>query len=199
MSDIRCLQRIIRIRKKMPNYFGMNAVTIIILSFSRFERGFLEKISKVIMREFKCSVVIKEAHLDIGEFYDAVRRQYNGDRLLKEVAALNGVENSKTIGLFNVDLFIPILTYIFGQAQLNGKTAIASQYRLSNERYGMPPDDKLLFQRFTKEVIHELGHTFGLIHCHTPTCVMRSSTYVEDIDQKEAQLCLKCRTVIDKL
>jgi archaemetzincin len=47
--------------------------------------------------------------------------------------------------------------------------------------------------RFQKEVIHELGHTFGLIHCHQPTCVMRSGTYVEDIDQKEQHLCAKCR------
>lgn len=171
----------------------MNAQTITILSFGRFERGFLERISEVVMREFNCIVTIKEAHVDISDFFDPVRRQYNGDKLLKEIAAFNGIENSKTIGLFNVDLYIPILTYIFGQAQLNGKTAIASQYRLSNESYGMPADDKLLLQRFTKEVIHELGHTFGLIHCHTPTCVMRSSTYVEDIDQKEVELCGKCR------
>ena len=29
-------------------------------------------------------------------------------------------DSSKTMGLFNIDLFIPILTYIFGQAILNG-------------------------------------------------------------------------------
>lgn len=177
----------------------MNATTITIVSFGRFEKEFLEKISDVVMHEFNSIVSIKDAHVDISEFYDPVRRQYNGDKLLKEVAALNGNGNSKTIGLFNVDLFIPILTYIFGQAQLKGKTAIASHYRLSNERYGMPANDKLLLQRFTKEVIHELGHTFGLIHCHTPTCVMRSSTYVEDIDQKEAQLCAKCRDELGKI
>lgn len=175
----------------------MNATTITIVSFGRFEKEFLEKVSAVVMNEFNSIVTIREAHVDISEFFDPIRRQYNGDKLLKEVVTLNETGNSKTIGLFNVDLFIPILTYIFGQAQLNGKTAIASHYRLGNERYGMPADDNLLFQRFTKEVIHELGHTFGLIHCHTPTCVMRSSTYVEDIDQKEAQLCAKCRKELD--
>jgi archaemetzincin len=171
----------------------MNASTITILSFGRFEREFLEKISEVVMHEFNSTVIIKEAHLDISEFFDPVRRQYNGNKLLKVVETINGSGDFKKIGLFNVDLFIPILTYIFGQAQLNGKTAIASHYRLSNERYGMPSDDDILLRRFTKEVIHELGHTFGLIHCHTPTCVMRSSTYVEDIDQKEVGLCGKCR------
>jgi archaemetzincin len=174
----------------------MNAPTITILSFGLFDRGFLEKISEYVMQEFNGSVVIKEAHVDISEFYDPVRRQYNGDKLLKIVDTINGLGNSKTIGIFNVDLFIPILTFIFGQAQLGGRSAIASQFRLSNERYGMPADENLLLQRFAKEVIHELGHTFGLIHCHTPTCVMRSSTYVEDIDQKEVGFCSKCRMAL---
>lgn len=177
----------------------MNAPAITILTFGRFERGFLEKISEVVMQEFNCAVTIKEAHVDISEFYDPVRSQYNGNKLLHKVVSLNGPGNSKTIGLLSVDLFIPILTFIFGQAQLGGRSAIASQYRLSNERYGMPADENLLLQRFAKEVIHELGHTLGLIHCHTPTCVMRSSTYVEDIDQKEAQLCLKCRDELIKI
>ncbi|MCK7534121.1 MAG: hypothetical protein MZV63_25400 [Marinilabiliales bacterium] len=30
----------------------------------------------------------------------------------------------------------------------------------------MKKDDALLLDRTIKEVVHELGHTFGLIHCH---------------------------------
>ena len=55
---------------------------------------------------------------------------------------------------------------------------------------------RLLLERFRKEAIHELGHMFGLIHCSDPVCVMRSSTYVEDIDQKSQALCPKCRVQI---
>jgi archaemetzincin len=77
---------------------------------------------------------------------------------------------------------------------LNGNIAIASLYRLRNELYGMKNDEGLMTERFSKEVIHELGHTFGLIHCHHSTCVMRSSTYVEDIDQKNLHLCDRCRS-----
>lgn len=171
----------------------MNPPTITFISFGLFDKGFLEKISETVSQEYNCTVVMKDARIDISEYYDPVRRQYNGDKLLREVDSMQIPETSKVIGLFNVDLYIPILTYIFGQAQLGGRTGIASLYRLSNERYGIANDDAILLERCTKEVIHELGHLFGLIHCHTPTCVMRSSTYVEDIDQKEAQLCLKCR------
>jgi archaemetzincin len=174
----------------------MNAPTLTLISFGHFGKEFLAKISEAVANEYNCQAIIRDAHIDLSEFYDPQRRQYNGDKLLREVDTMQIPESTKVIGLFNVDLYIPILTYIFGQAQLGGRTAIASQFRLSNERYGMLPDEDLMTERFKKEVIHELGHTFGLIHCHTPTCVMRSSTYVEDIDQKEGQLCSKCRTVL---
>ncbi len=167
-------------------------INITLISFGYFEEYFLKNVAEAVKLEFHASVNIKEGHLDLSEFYDPVRRQYNGVKLLKEVDILFGSKDTKTLGLFSVDLFIPILTYIYGQAYLNGRTGIASLYRLSNERYGMNSNDNLIIDRFIKEAIHELGHTLGLIHCHIPSCVMRSSTYVEDIDQKSANICLKC-------
>lgn len=175
----------------------MDRPKITILTFARVRKEFLDTIVLAVKQEFNCVVTLKEMHFDLSEFFDATRRQYNGDKLLKAVSAIDLPDSDKTIALFQVDLFIPILTYIFGQAQLHGHAGIASMYRLSNERYGIVNNDSILVQRFSKEVIHELGHLFGLIHCHTPACVMQSSTYVEDIDQKELQLCLKCKTDLE--
>lgn len=171
----------------------MSLPAITLISFGYFGREILEETAEAVIHEFNIPVIIKDGHLDLSEFYDPARRQYNGNSLLKQIDLLAQPDSLKTLGLFNVDLFIPILTYIFGQAFLGGKTGIASIYRLNNERYGMPPDNSLMLSRFRKEVIHELGHTFGLIHCQNPTCVMKSSTYVEDIDQKEEHVCHTCR------
>lgn len=176
----------------------MDLQNITLIPFGYFDDDFLKNVAEAVKKEFNLPVNIKEGHLDISEFYDPIRRQYNGVKLIHEVESLFGSESAKCIGLFNVDLFIPILTFIFGQAFLNGRTGIASYYRLSNERYGIGIDDKLILDRFIKEVIHELGHTFGLIHCHVSTCVMRSSTYVEDIDQKSPHLCFNCREAISR-
>jgi len=175
----------------------MNLPNLTLLSFGYFENDFLETIAEAVKGEFHCSVNLREGHIDLSEFYDQARRQYNGNTLLKMVDSFSFPDSIKTLGLFNVDLFIPILTFIFGQAFLNGRTGIASFYRLNNERYGMTGDSRFLLDRGKKEVIHELGHTFGLIHCHNPTCVMRSSTYVEDIDQKNQHLCPKCREELE--
>jgi len=175
----------------------MSLPTITLVSFGHFEKDFLENIAASVRSEFRCLVILREGHIDLGEYYDPARRQYNGNNLLKMVDALSFPNSSKTLGLFNVDLFIPILTYIFGQAFLNGRSGIASLYRFSNERYGISGNNHYLLERFRKEVIHELGHTFGLIHCPTIICVMRSSTYVEDVDQKKQHLCHNCSAQLE--
>jgi archaemetzincin len=171
----------------------MNLDNITLISFGYFEKELLEMVVNDVEREFSLPVKIQDGHLDLSEFYDSARRQYDGNKLIKEIDFRFASDTVKILGIFNVDLFIPILTYIFGQAFLNGRAGIASVYRLNNERYGIKANGQIFVDRIRKEVIHELGHTFGLIHCKNPDCVMRSSTYVEDIDQKSHHLCNQCR------
>ena len=176
----------------------MKEKKIILLSCGPFEKQFLEKIARATTTEFNHQVITDECYLDLAPFYHPGRRQYDGNKLLHYLPECTGREYDKLIGLFKVDLFIPILTFIFGQAVLNQQTAIASVYRLRNELYGLKQDEELLAERTIREVIHELGHTFGLIHCNNSACVMRSSTYVEDIDQKSRSLCIKCKALIEE-
>jgi len=168
--------------------------SILLISHGNFEMDFVEKIAREIARVFAFPVHIEISHVDLNEFYDPIRRQYNANSILNTIDKRSTELHLKNIGLFKVDLFIPILTYIFGQAALKGSAGIASLYRLKNEHYGIKKDENLLFERFTKVIIHELGHMFGLIHCQNPICVMRSSTYVEDMDQKNQNFCSQCRS-----
>jgi archaemetzincin len=112
----------------------MNQENITLISFGYFEKDFLEKIAADVSHEFRMQVKFREGRLDLSEFHDSARRQYNGTTLLKTVDSMFSSGSLKTLGLFSVDLFIPILTFIFGQAYLNGRTGIASLYRFSNER-----------------------------------------------------------------
>jgi len=176
----------------------MKPESITIISFKYFGKKYSEEICHEVEHEFQIPVNTREGHLDVSEFFDPARKQYDGNKLLKEIDLRFASESDKTLGLFNVDLFIPILTFIYGQAFLNGRCGIASAFRLTNERYGLKPDEKILTDRLRKEVIHELGHTFGLYHCINPVCVMRSSTYVEDIDQKNWRFCAKCRNELEQ-
>lgn len=170
----------------------MSPEEIVLISFGLPDRELMENIEEGVKKRFILPVKTRFEHPDIIDFYDPARNQYNGNFILKKIETEFASDFSKTIGLFNVDLFIPILTYIFGQAYLNGRTGIASLFRLRNEIYGVRRNDIVMSERFRKEVIHELGHMFGLIHCTEILCVMRSSTYVEDIDQKSDDFCDRC-------
>jgi len=44
-----------------------------------------------------------------------------------------------------------------------------------------------------------LGHAFGLKHCLKPGCVMVSTTYVEEIDQKSDIFCHICQEELAEL
>lgn len=177
----------------------MDGRGIILVSCGLFEKKLTGRVAADVEREFHYPVEHLDCTLDISHFYNPGRRQYDGNHLLQAISKRAPADALKVIGMVRVDLYIPILTYIFGQAKLNGYTGVASLYRLRNEHYGLEPDYELLIDRFSKVIIHELGHTFGLIHCSNPVCVMRSSTYVEDLDQKNRQFCYRCRAELNRV
>lgn len=134
-----------------------------------------------------------DVKFDLELFYSPERNQYHSTLLLAQLLKNLPAADGKIIGITSVDLYIPVLTFVFGESQLGGNGAVISTFRLRNEFYGLPADGDLLLDRTVKEAMHELGHAFGLVHCPDYECVMNSSTYVEDIDLKGEKLCLECQ------
>ena len=124
--------------------------------------------------------------------YDTHRDQYFSTGLLKKILKWSPRDALKVLGITPVDLFIPIMKYLFGEAQVSGKGAVISLFRLRPEFYGLEPDPGLYFERIAKEAVHELGHTFGLTHCRDPLCVMNSSCLIGEADCKSSELCNTC-------
>jgi archaemetzincin len=96
--------------------------------------------------------------------FDEKRSQYSSTVIRRDLAAVLP-HPEKFLAVTEADLFIPMMTFVYGQAQLSGKMAIVSLARLKPEFYGLPADKDLTVRRIRKEVSHELGHTFGLVHC----------------------------------
>lgn len=133
---------------------------------------------------------------DLQPYYAPERRQHHATLLLATLLRHLPAPEAKIVGVTSEDLFIPVLTFVFGQSQLDGPAAVVSTHRLHNEFYGLPADEGLLRERTVKEVLHELGHAYGLVHCRDQLCVMRASTYVEEVDLKDAGFCETCAAVI---
>jgi len=143
----------------------------------------------------KCSVL--KPVLDPSGAYNPARHQYNSIDLLLLIASLRTHPGVKVLGLTPFDLFIPILTFVFGQAQLNNRNAVMSFHRLRQTYYGLPEDEDLFLTRCEKEALHELGHTFGLVHCRNFECVMYLSNAIEQVDLKMGEFCDVCREQIN--
>lgn len=142
---------------------------------------------------FRTEVTI-EPQMDsiVDGVFDESRGQYNSTEIIVELLRCYPTTKAKLVGITSVDLFVPVLTYVFGEAQLDGPACVVSTYRLDDTIYGLVPDPSTFFERSLKETIHELGHTYGLIHCRNFNCAMHASTTAEDIDLKAAGLCEEC-------
>lgn len=124
--------------------------------------------------------------------YDPARRQYRSVEVMKALLRNAPPDTVRLLGVTEVDLAIPMLTFLFGQAQLDGTTAVVSLCRLRQEFYGLPADEGLLQERAVKEMLHELGHTFGLTHCTERRCTMSLSTHIDLVDAKSERYCARC-------
>lgn len=129
-------------------------------------------------------------------FLEARRQQYRADRLLADIKGLARREHEVVLGLTSVDLFLPVLTFVFGCAELGGNAALMSTHRLDPRYDGRPHDPGLLLERAEKEILHELGHVLGLTHCGDRTCVMASAHDTADVDLEEPAFCVRCRESI---
>ncbi len=131
--------------------------------------------------------------LDPAFAFHPERLQYHSSEILGAMQSLLDRHTWRLLGVTDADLYIPILTFVFGEAQMGGPCAVVSTHRLQQEFYGLPRDPELLRQRLLKEAVHELGHTLHLTHCDDYRCAMAPSHAVEWIDIKGAEFCAMCR------
>ncbi len=155
-------------------------------------RGYLERLAWRLSTVLPHAVIVAGAPLNLSPAWDPERGQYHSTRILELLArGETGEEGSRTLGVVGEDLFVPILTFVFGEALLGGPAAVFSPVRLSPTFYGLPRNKDLLLERSLKEALHELGHTFGLYHCPRD-CVMRASANADEVDLKPARFCEAC-------
>ncbi len=154
----------------------------------------MEELKERVGGVFHCPVEIKAGVSDLAQAYDPERKQYFSSKLLASLRKSEREE--RVVGIIDVDLYVPGLNYVFGEADVVSGTTIVSLYRLRQEYYGLSSDEALFLERATKEIVHELGHTFGLGHCPNNKCVMHFSNSLADTDLKRANFCSSCRPKI---
>jgi len=157
----------------------------------------LNNLAAELTKRFSCKINIANLSIDIDNSLSKERGQYFSTGIIAEAMNLTGEFKGKIILLTDVDIYVPVLTFIFGEAQLNGKHSIVSVCRLHEEFYSGESNDGLLLQRIIKEMLHELGHNYGLLHCLNWDCVMHSSPGIEEVDIKGTTYCRSCASSVE--
>jgi archaemetzincin len=156
----------------------------------------LEKAGGFIRARFGAEVQCAAALAIPEGSFDARRKQFSSVAFMMALARRVPDDADRIVGVTECDLFIPMLTFVFGQAQLRGSIALVSVARLRQEFYGIPPDAEIVEGRLEKEIGHELGHSFGLIHCPDRECVMSLATSIQEVDRRTAGYCHSCGRLV---
>ncbi len=174
----------------------MNRIQL--LPFGSIAPQVLADLANGIASEFRLPCELLPAESDPAFAFNTTRQQYSSTEILAAIASRANPNGGRLLAVTPADLYIPILTFVFGEAQLHGSSAIVSFHRLRQEFYGLPPDVEICRKRLLKEAIHELGHTLAIPHCDDYECVMAPSHAVEWIDLKTHGFCTTCRVSVTK-
>lgn len=130
--------------------------------------------------------------------YDASRKQYNADSILKYIQkkVLLDIRIEVALVLVDVDLYSPGSDFVYGISDAPKAMSVMSLYRLRNEFYGNKPDNKLFLKRATRQALYEIGNAWGLLQCPDQKCVMNTSGGSLDPDKKKIVFCHECKSKI---
>ena len=163
-----------------------------LLPVGTISHSLLENLRADLPKSLRIECEIHPLSLDPAPSYHAERQQFHSSELLQRMHEMVRTKDWRLLAITDVDLYIPILKCVFGEAQMGGSCAIVSIFRLRQGFYGLPEDEHLLQKRLLKESLHELGHTLHLRHCEDYRCAMASSHAVEWIDLRESSWCESC-------
>jgi archaemetzincin len=173
-------------RKKSP------APSIALTKMGRIPQTVLRVIAANIQALLEIPVEILPAMAIPEEAFQRHRCQYDAGLVLNYLARVAFPQHLRILAVTDVDLCTPILTFVFGQAELGLNLAVISDYRLKHMEEGVIAAEGIYYERLAKVALHELAHTFSLYHCETPKCLMRYSHGLRHLDELDIFFCERC-------
>jgi len=153
----------------------------------------INKLAGPLSEMFSSAVDIVQGSELPPEAYHPARLQYYSSVILGKLERLRANDREKLLGIIDEDLYVPTKPFVYSETDPYSGCALLSCYRLKQEFYGLPEDEKLIFQRVKKEAVNQVGYLFLMRYCRNPRCVMFRSTDMSDTDDKTDKFCDNCR------
>ena len=171
---------------------GMSA-PIVLMPVGQMDDEILQLVSGPIEQVFARPIQIGTP-LPVPKYaFNPTREQYHSAAILKRVEQSRSDDWSAAVGVTDLDLFVPEVPFVFGEADRSTRSAIISLHRMRSTLGSAPSRQDVLRRRFVSELIHQMGLIKGLAHCPNNRCVMFQSTSVQDTDKRGIQFCANCR------
>jgi archaemetzincin len=125
--------------------------------------------------------------------YYKPRRRYRAERILDFLNRRIPADGWRILGLTATDISTTngkITDWgILGLGELPGKTSVISSFRCKKKAR----NTRHAIVRLAKVAVHEIGHTLGLPHCPTRTCLMEDAVGKVATVDRERDFCARCR------
>lgn len=166
---------------------------ILLVGFGQIDKSVFQILGSELPKTFPYKVIFTATLPIPAEAYYRRRHQYFSPIFIKKLKSVPHKPGDLILGIVDVDLFVPGLNFVFGQADPQSCAAIISLTRLRPSFYGGKENSQLFARRVLTEAVHELGHTLGLPHCSNRRCVMYFSNSLMDTDIKGYKFCPQCQ------
>ncbi|MFN6038004.1 MAG: hypothetical protein ACK452_06015 [Bacteroidota bacterium] len=143
---------------------------VILIGLDDVAQSEILKAKNILRNFFRCTIEIKEnINLEDHLYYDISKTIIDPDKFVR-----NYTPEYKTVYITNKSMYAQG-TYCRGYTTLKGDVAIVATGSFLGET-----------------LVHEMGHTYGLLHCEDLACVM--AIYNDQYDK--GTFCEKCRDKI---
>jgi archaemetzincin len=104
---------------------------IFIVSIGSVDPDILRNIANALEKAFHCKVELGKKMLIPQDSYNSKRRQYHSTIILQKIQAVKPKSFDRMLGITDVDIYVPELNFVFGEADILSGVTVISLTRLS--------------------------------------------------------------------
>lgn len=166
--------------------------------FGAFDPTYLALAQKEVQDFYGATVTVLPAIPLPDSAYYKPQKRYRASILLQHLRKLRPTQADYIVGLTRKDISITKDEHkdwgILGLGYRPGPSCVVSTHRLGRSAR----NEAHKAERFSKVLLHELGHNLGLKHCtHSEQCMMQDACgSIRTIDKETKQLCSVCRKAV---